>query len=121
MGDRHEDREHPDVRNDIRGSQVNGPVGQFGSVQGDVNLNWSQGQDSAELARAMEEAILRADDARRAARERERFHDQVSEGAALLGAAVLLFLFLWLVMDFWWWLSAGLTLVAVGKLVGERF
>ncbi|MFE7129732.1 hypothetical protein ACFVIM_02625 [Streptomyces sp. NPDC057638] len=41
MGEkRRSDDDHLNVRNDLSG-EVHGPVGQFGSVHGDVHLNWS--------------------------------------------------------------------------------
>ncbi|MEU5833966.1 hypothetical protein ABZ820_09800 [Streptomyces diacarni] len=44
MGERDDE---PSVHNDVSGT-VNGPVGQFGTVHGDVHMHWARQADEAE-------------------------------------------------------------------------
>ncbi|MEV1008421.1 hypothetical protein [Streptomyces sp. NPDC049881] len=122
MGRHEGDDELPDVRNEISGGDIDGPVGQFGTVHGDVNMHWARPHDPAELARAMEAAILRAEQARRAeAARQERLRREEKERAerfrlitGLVCAAVLFGVFFFL-FDFWWWVAAFLALGIGGE------
>ncbi|MDT0265541.1 hypothetical protein RM844_04460 [Streptomyces sp. DSM 44915] len=115
--------ERHEARNEISGGDINGPVGQFGSVHGDVHMNWSGRQDPAELAKAVEEALTRAErareEARREAERREREARDAEQDFQLLialGVGVLVFLVLFFGFDLWWWVAGLLALAAAGKV-----
>ncbi|MFR9721802.1 hypothetical protein ACL02R_00340 [Streptomyces sp. MS19] len=123
MGRHEGDDELPDVRNEISGGDIDGPVGQFGTVHGDVNMHWARPQDPAELARAMEQAMLGAERARReeAARQQRLRHEQEEAAESFrvivgLVCACVLFCVFFFLLDFWWWAAALLALAGGGKV-----
>jgi hypothetical protein len=80
MGDHGgEPEQEPSVENNLSGN-VNGPVGQFGTVHGSVHMHWSgTTQDPDKLARRMAKAMRKEADAREAAEAEEAHETELAE------------------------------------------
>ncbi|MEV3856755.1 hypothetical protein AB0J38_20795 [Streptomyces sp. NPDC050095] len=117
---REPDGERWDVNNDVSGN-VNGPVGQFGSVHGDVNMHWTEkaAADPEEQAfraqyRARQQAEWAAQDAKR---RRERRKERGDGGFGFLLFGVLAWILLATGGDATGW-GIGFGVLAVLCLLG---
>jgi hypothetical protein len=70
------------ISNHVEGGDIRGNLGQFGHVHGDVNMSWTEEQDPAVLARAVEEGLRQAERTRKLA-EQEQRERELKEGAEL--------------------------------------